>query len=120
MVWYLEMARKANMVSRVAGTWEFEKLCQVVEGLANARDELLESAVGDSVNDLSDSDIALYEGLYDAYRNICKLTLWLAGNPSNYREDTTELAFKSSGQMMRSHVEFLLRPVFGVALTEGG
>lgn len=103
MNWPLQVARRNEGRYGYVTDWAVEKLCQVVEGLALAR----EVPMGDSWV----RDRKLQEGLYEGYRNACKLAAWMAGNTDAYSEDATRKAYEDGREGMRREVEVLLAPL---------
>jgi hypothetical protein len=102
--WSLRVAERVQMGPQLwASSWAIEKLCKVVEGLAQARDVVPGIAQGVEYSDLA-------AGLYEAYRNACKVATWV-GLSDEYSEEATEKAFLEGGQAMKNHVELYLGQV---------
>ena len=100
--WTLALARRTKGHTIYVDDWSaagslVEKLAKVVDAVGWAH--------GATLQEHAD------EYLYEAYRNVCKLAAWMAGNTSSYLEDATRNAFEQGQDSMRHYIESLLAPI---------
>lgn len=97
--WPLALSRRHQGRHLYLGNWEIEKLAQVVEGLVQIRSAMPEP------NELTG-------GLYEAWRNSCKLAMWMGGaDPDAYDEDRVESTLGEGEASMKGYIEQLLEGV---------